>query len=217
MILQLLSYAGAAVGFVFLVLAIASGLYYISELVEEHTEPTKRFLKRLIYGIMVILALLYLFDSFPFLLTTFSIFSYYVYLQNLHKFPYVQLTSPIFLASCVLVIANHFLWFNHFHNPYIPPLEVRLRADYKPPIIPSFAEVCSFFGLCVWFIPFALFVSLSAHDNLLPHHVASEVDSSGKKKNNGLAKVVVANIRDFIYSTSRKFGYELDPHHGTIV
>ena len=45
MFLQLLSYIGAIVGFVLLVLSIASGLYYISELVEEHTEPTKRLLK----------------------------------------------------------------------------------------------------------------------------------------------------------------------------
>lgn len=217
MILQVLSYTGVVVGFIFVVLAIAAGLYYISELVEEHSEPTKRFLKNLIYAIIFTFVLLYLLDSFPFKLTVFSIISYFVYLQNLHKFPYVQLTSPVFLSSCVLVITNHFLWFNHFHNPYIPPLEVRLQPDYKPPVFPSFVEICSFFGLCVWFIPFALFVSLSAHDNLLPHHMENNNNSEYKKTKNGLAKVVVANIRDYIYSTSRKLGYELDPHYGTLV
>ncbi|EGV65277.1 erv26 super protein [Yamadazyma tenuis] len=215
MFLQLISYLGVGFGFLFLVLAIASALYYLSELVEEHSEPTKRILKRLIYIITGVLVLLYLFDGFPFLLTVFSMFSYFVYLQNLHKFPYVQLTSPIFLASCGLVVANHFFWFNHFHNPYIPPLEERLKPEYVPPHIPSFTEICSFFGLCVWLVPFALFVSLSANDNLLPHHM--EVDPSGKKKNNGLAKVVVANIRDNVYSASRALGYELDPHHGQMV
>lgn len=214
MFLQLLSYIGSVVGFLFLVLSIALGLYYVSELVEEHTEPTKRFLKKLIYAIMATLVLLYLFDSFPFKLTAFLVASYFVYLQNLEKFPYVQLTSPIFLASCVLVIANHFLWFDHFHNPTIPSLEQRLLPTYEPPRIPLFTEVCSFFGLCVWFVPFALFVSLSAHDNLLPHHMENvEV----KKKKVGLAKWVVGTIRDSIYSASRKLGYELDPHYGTIV
>ncbi|KAK6197586.1 transmembrane adaptor Erv26 [Scheffersomyces amazonensis] len=216
MFLQLLSYVGVVIGFIFLVLSIASGLYYISELVEEHSEPTKRFLKRIIYGIIVTFGLLWLFDGFPLLLTIFSIFSYYIYLQNLHKFPYVDLISPTFLASCVLVLANHFLWFNHFHNPYIPPLDVRLSPNYQPPRIPSFVEVCSFFGLLVWFIPFALFVSLSAHDNLLPHHIDSEV-AKDKKKNNGLAKVVVGNIREYIYAISRRLGYELDPNHGHII
>ncbi|RLV94531.1 Protein SVP26 [Spathaspora sp. JA1] len=216
MFLQLLSYVGTVVGFVFLVLSIASGLYYISELVEEHTEPTKRFLTKLIYGIIATFILLLIFDKFPIKLTLFSIFSYYVYLQNLKRFPYVELTSPIFLLSCILVIINHFLWFHHFHSPYIPPLEVRLRPNYQPPRIPEFAEVCSFFGLLVWFVPFALFVSLSAHDNLLPHHVESNQDVEQKKKN-GLAKVVLGRIRDNIYAISRKLGYELDPHHGTII
>lgn len=215
MFLQLLSYVGIVIGFLFLVLSIASGLYYISELVEEHTEPTKRLLTKLIYGIMAIFILLLIFDKFPWKLTLFSIFSYYVYLQNLKKFPYVELTSPIFLISCVLVVANHFLWFNYFHDPYIPPLEVRLRADYEPPRIPTFPEVCSFFGLLIWFIPFALFVSLSAHDNLLPQHMELE-SSKERKRKNGLAKVVVANAREYLYAISRKLGYELDPQHGRL-
>ena len=215
MILQLLSYVGAIVGFVFLVLAIAAALYYISELVEEHLEPTKRLLTRLIYCVMGIFVLLVVVDRFPIMLTAFSIFSYWVYLINLSRFPYVELSSPVFLVSCVLVIANHFLWFSHFHNPYIPPIEERLKHDYIPPRIPLFMEVCSFFGLCVWFVPFALFVSLSAHDNLLPHHIAVSNDHD-KKKNNGLAKVVVAHLREFVYSVSRRLGYELDPNHGRI-
>lgn len=214
MFIELLSYIGIVVGFIFLVLAIASALYYLSELVEEHSEPTKRILKRIIYAVIGTHVVLWMFDRFPFWLSLFLIFSNYVYLQNLHKFPYVLLTSPVFLASCALVVINHFLWFNHFHNPYIPPLEIRLKPNYRPPRIPLFSEICSFFGLCVWFVPFALFVSLSANDNILPHHVA--VDTQGRKKNNGLAKVVVATIREYIYSTSRALGYELDPHHGQL-
>lgn len=215
MFLQVLSAIGTVVGFLFLVLSIASGLYYISELVEEHTEPTKRLLRRLIYGVMTTLTLLYLFDGFPFKLTLFSVFTYWVYLQNLEKFPYVQLTSPIFLASCALVVANHFLWYDHFHNPYIPLIEERLLPTYVPPNIPSFVEVCSFFGLCVWFIPFALFVSLSANDNLLPQHGA--IPETKQKKKVGLAKLVVATAREYVYAISRRLGYELDPHYGTIV
>lgn len=215
MFIQILALFGVVLGFLLLVLAIALGLYYISELVEEHTEPTKRILKRLIFAVLTTLTLLWLFDSFPFKLTVFLFLSHLVYMQNLVKFPYVQLTSPIFLVSCCLVVVNHFLWFEHFHNPYIPPIEERLKPNYYPPRIPLFTEVCSFFGLCIWLIPFALFVSLSAHDNLLPHHIES--DTASKKKNTGLAKLAVATIRDYIYAICRQFGYELDPNHGTIV
>lgn len=214
MFLQLLSYVGVTLGFFFLVLSIALGLYYLSELVEEHTEPTRRFLKRLIQGNVVVLLLLWLFDSFPFKLTAFLIVSYIIYMKNLEKFPYVQFTSPIFLVSCVLVVANHFLWFEYFHNPEVPPLEVRLSAEYVPRRVPLFTEVCSFFGLLVWFVPFALFVSLSAHDNLLPQHMENNPEM--KKKSNGLAKVVVTKVREYIYAFSRRMGYELDSQYGII-
>lgn len=204
---------GIVVGFFLLVLAIALGLYYLSELVEEHTEPTKRLLTRVIYGIMVMFVLLWLFDSFPFFLLLFLIFSYFVYLQNLAKFPYVQLTSPIFLASCVLVIMNHFLWFSHFQNPHVPLFQERLKNGYHAPHVPLFAEVVSFFGICVWLVPFALFVSLSSHDHLLPHH---DDTSGSRQRNTGLAKVVVEAIRTRVYNLSRKLGYELDSSYGSL-
>lgn len=215
MFIQILSYVGVVVGFLLLVLAIALGLYYISELVEEQTEPTKRILKRLIYADIVVLLLLWFIDLFPFKLVAFLIGSHFIYMRNLAKFPYVHLTSPMFVLSCILVVVNHFLWFDHFHNPVIPPLSERLRPDYVPPRIPLFTEVCSFFGLCVWLVPFALFVSLSANDNLLPHHIENE--QQGRKKNTGLAKMVVATIRDYVYAVSRRLGHELDPNYGTIV
>ncbi|KAI3214773.1 hypothetical protein DTO012A9_10316 [Penicillium roqueforti] len=53
-ILPLVGYFGVVVGFAFLTLAIASGLYYLSELVEEHTVIARRLLTRLIYGIVAI-------------------------------------------------------------------------------------------------------------------------------------------------------------------
>lgn len=213
MILSLLSYVGIVIGFFLLVLAIALGLFYLSELVEEHTEPTKRLLKRTIYLIVAVFVLLWLTDSFPFLPVMFLIFSYFVYLQNLAKFPYVELTSPIFLLSCVLVVVNHFLWFNHFLNPPMPLLQDRLRRGYVPPLTPLLSEVLSFFGLCVWFVPFALFVSLSSHDNLLPQHMENP---DARHRSAGLAKAMVGSARDKIYLFSRRLGYELDPNYGSL-
>ncbi|KAH3682261.1 hypothetical protein WICPIJ_006771 [Wickerhamomyces pijperi] len=214
MFLQILAYIGIVVGFVFLTLAIASGLYYVSELVEEHSVATKKFLRRSIYAIICIYILLLIFDGFPILLTLFSIATYVIYLQNLKKFPYIDLKSPIFIASCILVVVNHYLWFNHFSE-----------ARYGSKII-TFAEVSSFFGICIWFIPFALFVSLSASDHVLPtmnnqygsgSAAGNYQDNNGKKKNQGLAKVVVGNVREFFYQVSRTFGVELDPNHGRII
>ena len=79
---------------------LASGLYYLSELVEEHTVFAKRFLTRLIYSIMVLQLLLCVVDGFPFLLTTLGIFSHVIYLGNMRRFPFVKLSDPLFVTSC---------------------------------------------------------------------------------------------------------------------
>lgn len=118
-ILPLVGYIGVIVGFCFLTLAIgtdlshgapinrnilifaiASGLYYLSELVEEHTVFTKKLLQCLIYFVIVLQILLCLVDSFPVKLSLLSIFSHVVYMQNLRRFPVVKLTDPLFISSC---------------------------------------------------------------------------------------------------------------------
>lgn len=62
--------------------------------------------------------------------------------------------------------------------------------------------IASYFGLCVWLVPFALFVSLSAGDNVLPTMGTMGGESSGsgdgKSKHQGLIKAVVDSIRNTI-------------------
>ncbi|KAI6814279.1 DUF396-domain-containing protein [Hortaea werneckii] len=180
-VLPLLGYAGLALGFLFLTLAIASGLYYLSELVEEHTVVSKRILTRLIYAVIGLQLLLALVDAFPYPLSALSIASHIVYLQNLRRFPIVKLSDPIFLASCVLVLANHWLWFRHFSQG---PQGARGSQDryggyYSRQEIPTFTEIASFFGLQVWLVPFALFVSLSAGEYVLPSMGSEYATGSG--------------------------------------
>ncbi|KAK9455039.1 transmembrane adaptor Erv26 [Dipodascopsis uninucleata] len=240
MFLALLSYVGILVGFIFLTLAIAAGLYYLSELVEEHSRFTKRFLEKLIYTIIGIHVVLLIFDHFPFWLTLFSIGTQVVYLQNLKQFPFIQLSSSVFIASCVLVLLNHYFWFQHFSRPSIPPPARRSSPMYEPQsVFPSFSEVSSFFGICVWLVPFALFVSLSAGDNVLPSTndggfgssstspssrsgLSSDGERSGAatlRRGQGMAKVVIGKVREGIAEIARVVGWGDDPrsHGGRIV
>lgn len=60
---------------------------------------------------------LYLSDALPLHLIAFSVFSHLIYLQNFSStWPTISLTSISFIASCILVVADHFLWFFHFAN-----------------------------------------------------------------------------------------------------
>jgi hypothetical protein len=79
---------------------LASGLYYLSELVEEHTVLAKKLLYRLIIGVIVLQVLLLLVDGFPVGLSALSVVSHGIYAQNLRRFPIVKLTDPLFLVSC---------------------------------------------------------------------------------------------------------------------
>ncbi|MCJ1292082.1 erv26 super protein [Xylographa carneopallida] len=208
-ILPLIGYIGIALGFCFLTLAIASGLYYLSELVEEHTVAAKKLLTRLIYSVIALQGLLVAVDGFPVGLSLLSIGSHAVYLQNLRFFPTVRLADPVFVLSCgacslvllrprypvlrthlrlsrasclgadgfqcgtVLVLLNHYLWFRHFSSPTsFPPTSSSTTTPYHSPppssALPSFTEVASYFFLLIWLVPFALFVSLSASENVLP-------------------------------------------------
>ncbi|KAJ4347474.1 erv26 super protein [Ascochyta clinopodiicola] len=234
-ILPALGYIGVILGFAFLTLAIASGLYYLSELVEEHTVFAKKLLSQLIYGVIGIQILLLLVDGFPIALSALSVVSHVIYAQNLRRFPIVKLTDPLFLLSCALVIVNHYLWFRHFSAPS-PSSAQYSSYPYDRPDIPSFTEIASYFGLCVWLVPFALFVSLSAGENVLPsmgsEYATGEGSSyitpgtapssgsafgagagaPGKRRarsgtNQGMAKQVVSGVKDWVGETGEVMGF----------
>jgi hypothetical protein len=119
---------------------------------------------------------------------------------------------------------NHYLWFIHFSQPPSRPP----ASYYDRPEIPSFTEIASYFGLCVWLIPFALFVSLSAGENVLPSmgseyatgegssfiSPGQEPGASSKTKsrarsgtNAGMAKAVVNGVREWVGETGEVMGF----------
>lgn len=123
----------------------------------------------MIYQAIIVLHLIFYFtDALPLLQTMFSITCHVVYLQNFsYTWPLISLSSPTFLGSCALVIADHFIWFFYFSRI---THEARYSRAYRGggPIAPGFTEIASFFGICVWLAPLFLFLSLSANDNALP-------------------------------------------------
>ncbi|KFH73033.1 hypothetical protein MVEG_00258 [Podila verticillata NRRL 6337] len=171
--LTLISYAGTGIAFLFSTLSLACGLYYLAELVEEYTVLTKKIIKGLTVAVAVLHLALWLLDGFPFSKILFSLFCHAVYSLNLGKFPYISLLSLPFLASCALVLCDHFMWFQFFTRRYY-----------------SFMSIASFFGICVWMIPFAYFISLSANDNALPSFDKTEQS----QKKNGILKSIFGSL-----------------------
>lgn len=124
-----------------------------AEFVEEYTVLTRKIIKNVTGVVVAIHILLWMFDDFPFWRIIFSVMCHGVYTLNLKTFPFISLTSIQFIASCVLVLIDHFLWFQFFTSHYY-----------------VFIDIAAFFGICIWLIPFAYFISLSANDNALPSY-----------------------------------------------
>lgn len=183
----------------------------------------RRLLSRLIYSIIGVQTLLMIFDRFPVFLSLLSIASHLVYASNLRRFPIVKLSDPLFILSCLLVGLNHWLWFRHFSQPIAPAQrsDNNWRQPYKVDYsdMPSFTDVASYFGLCVWLVPFALFVSLSAGENVLPsmgseYATGEHVPAAGlggasdaKIKNKGMAKALVDGVREWAAENGEVLGF----------
>jgi len=151
---------------------LASGLLWISEVIEEHSRLSKVVGIRTVYVIIALQILLYFVDSLPLGHTIFAIACNIVYLQNFSSsWPLISLTSSSFVASCVLSIANHFLWFFYFSRRSHDARHRSSRTYGVPantPQAPMFTDIATFFAICVWMVPLFLFLSLSANDNTLP-------------------------------------------------
>ncbi|KAF9425054.1 erv26 super protein [Podila epigama] len=68
------------------------------------------------------------------------------------------------------------MWFQYFSRRYY-----------------NFLTIASFFGICVWLLPFAYFISLSANDNALPSFDRSSQEQQ-KQKKNGIFKSIFGSI-----------------------
>lgn len=162
MFLYWISWVGVAIEFFFAVLAVAAGLYYLAELVEEYSVIAKRVIKYMIVSSVLVHVGVWLFDGFPTPMIAVGIATQLSYSFLLRTFPFISIASPAFLLGCVLLLLHHYLTFNHFtENLY------------------TFQEVFAFFVLGLWMVPFAFFVSLSAGDNVLPTYSPGPLSDPG--------------------------------------
>ncbi|KAL3277179.1 hypothetical protein HHI36_012530 [Cryptolaemus montrouzieri] len=149
--LTIISYIAICIQIIFITVAIASGLYYLAELVEEYSSVAKKCITWLNISVTLLYILLWLLEGFPLFMIICGVLAQMSHFAILKNFPYVTLLSPSFIVAVIFIVINHLLAFRHFADIYY-----------------SFSEVLAYFTLCLWLVPFSLFVSLSANDNVLP-------------------------------------------------
>ncbi|CEQ39169.1 SPOSA6832_00671 [Sporobolomyces salmonicolor] len=161
-------------------LPAASGLLYIAEVIEEHSGLAKTVGQRLVYAVIFFFLVLYFIDGLPLQLIAAGILAHLVYLQNFSRnWPTISLTSPTFILSCLCVLFSHYISFRHFsarqstathHYTHYNAYNHRntKAGGWGNTNEESFLDVATYFAVCVWLVPFYLFLSLSANDNVLP-------------------------------------------------
>jgi len=149
--LSLLTWVSMALQVCFLTLATASCLYYMAELVEEHSVIAGRFVRGTIVAVLVVHLGMVLFESLPLHVSVCGALGLLAFLLVMRSFPYFELLSPSFVLTIVMLVVNHYLAFQHFTSVFYP-----------------FQEVLAYFVVCLWLVPLQLLVSLSANENVLP-------------------------------------------------
>ena len=144
-------YIAGYIFLLFVAVCLASGLYYLAELVEEHTVLTKRIMLAANVMVIVVHVLFTLFESLPLLALAVGFAAHGCYFWLLQSFPYVKLLSPSCLCSAVMLVASHAFWCRHFLSHFHQT-----------------THVLCFFVLNVWLVPFGFFLSLSANEAVLP-------------------------------------------------
>ncbi|VVD01153.1 unnamed protein product [Leptidea sinapis] len=142
--LYFLSIVSIVVQAVFVTMAIASGLYYLAELVEEYSVMAK-------YVTVAIHIGLIFFEDIPLYLNGMGLLQQLFHGLLLKDFPVFRFTSVTFIAGVINLVVYHYLALQFFGSTYY-----------------GFSEVLAYFTLCLWIVPFALFVSMSANDYVLP-------------------------------------------------
>ncbi|XP_049883515.1 protein TEX261 isoform X2 [Pectinophora gossypiella] len=136
---------------IFVTLAIAAGLYYLAEVVEEYTVMAKYVITWTVILTTAVHIGLIIFEDLPTYLNILGLLQQMLHGVLMKDFPVVRVTSPAFIAAFINLITHHYLAFKFFGRVYY-----------------SFSEVLAYFTICLWVVPFALFVSLSANDYVLP-------------------------------------------------
>lgn len=98
--------------------AAASGMYYMAELVEEHTSLTRRIMLACNVLVLAVHVLFLIFESLPLSAVAVGLAAHACYFWMLQSFPFIQIKSPQFGASCGMLVATHYFWLTHFMNHF---------------------------------------------------------------------------------------------------
>jgi len=153
--------------------------------VEEYTAKTKtiiQWIAKISIGLYIVF---FITESFSWMMLICGLAAHVLHLFILRTFPEVRILSLEFIGSVVLLLANHYFAYKHFQDFFY-----------------SLSEILGYFTLCLWLVPFALFVSLSANDQVLPTYQEVPGSNDGDVVTNYFSSKKRKNLLSFFKSAS---------------
>ncbi|KAH8418349.1 hypothetical protein KR222_002650 [Zaprionus bogoriensis] len=177
--LFILSWVSLAIQIIFITLSIVAGLYYLAELAEEYTTSARRCILFTISFTIFVYLMLIFFEDFPWTMLLCGLAAQGFHFSIMTSFPFIQLLSLPFIGSLAMLVINHVLAFQYFTAVYVPFTQVCFlhpteQVTPNPTHLYVLLQVLAYFTICLWMVPFGLFVSLSANDNVLPTTVSAQ-------------------------------------------
>ncbi|CAG0890088.1 unnamed protein product [Darwinula stevensoni] len=116
-----------------------------------------------IVGTLVVYFFLFIFEDLPTSLIACGAAGQLCHLLILRNFPYFDFTSPAFLFGIEAELSSA------LSEEKVLIMEIKVIHSYW--VTHASDRILAYFTVCVWLIPFAFFVSLSANENVLPSYV----------------------------------------------
>ncbi|XRB07287.1 transmembrane adaptor Erv26 [Pycnococcus provasolii] len=172
----------------FVALSVAVGIFYLAELVEEHTRLTIQITKYAIGATAALHAVLLIVDRLPLVTMLVSVTAQGTYFRLLKSnFPFVSSLSEPVLTSLCAFATSQYCWYGTFTTRW---------ADAPVDFSIGFMIVVS------WLVPLTLLISVSSADAVLPHGAPSAAPSGSQRR--GVVLQVLDAGRNFFKAKAKR-------------
>lgn len=141
-LLYFLSYLAILFQICFVTISFAAGLYYLSELVEEYSEKTKKVISWLAKTTVLLYLIFTVTENFSWLMIGCGLTAQILHLLILRTFPDVRILSFEFIGAVLMLLTNHYLAYKHFQEVFytlseVSILHIRPLNSYSHTILPT--------------------------------------------------------------------------------
>ena len=192
-----LALLGGYAGALMVALGVAAGIFYLCELIEEHTKRAVAVVKTAVAATVGAHALLVLTEGLPLATAAPSVAAQLAYWRLLNgNFPFVNMASEPVLTATAACAASNVMWLKSFQ-----------RGGFYEYETLDFA--ISLMLVVSWLVPLALLLTVSSGDAMLPHGAPAPTAGVSKTRRRAALLTFLDGVRGRAADSAQR----ALPHH----